>query len=339
MYIPQSKFYKPSTAVLPSLMEDGEVALAMVQIGLNSKVLTNRRLLFMDMSDSKVKEFISLDKIDSFSFGSFAGTPRIDALMKDGTKLKLGSLDQKWLPDVQRVFESVLAGNIEIALASASDDDAGGLTAAENMKTKGAPPAMARTNSQKAFPKWLQKSIHDHKRSDEELLMLITEPYTNHQGALLVFGDRCMIVKGGLIGGFMSGSLGGERASTFYFNQITGIEFNSGWINGVLEILTPSYQGGANKDFWRGTTKSRNADSNDPWTLSNCLPLTKDAYNSARDMIDELKQMIAAYSRPSQSSQSGSLDLASEIAKLSDLHRQGVLSDAEFAQAKSKLLG
>jgi hypothetical protein len=56
-------------------------------------------------------------------------------------------------------------------------------------------------------------------------------------------------------------------------------------------------------------------------------------------MIDELKQMIAAYSRPSQSSQSGSLDLASEIAKLSDLHRQGVLSDAEFAQAKSKLLG
>ena len=56
-------------------------------------------------------------------------------------------------------------------------------------------------------------------------------------------------------------------------------------------------------------------------------------------MIDELKQMIAGYSRPSQSSQSGSLDLASEIAKLSDLHRQGVLSDAEFAQAKSKLLG
>ena len=148
-----------------------------------------------------------------------------------------------------------------------------------------------------------------------------------------------MIVKGGFIGGFMAGSLGGERASTFYFSQISGIEYNSGLINGVLEILTPSYQGTANKDFWRGTTKSRNADSNDPWTLSNCLPLTKDGYNSARDMIDELKRMIANFGRSSQNHQSSSVDLASEIAKLSDLHEKGVLSDAEFAQAKTRLLG
>ena len=339
MYIPQSKLYKPNTAAIPSFLEDGEVALAMFPIGLNSKVLTNRRLLFMDALDAKVKEFISLESVESFSFGSFAGAPRIDALMKDGTKIKLGSVDQKWLPDIQRVLESVLAGNLDIGYGTTVVNNSGESDTGETLNSERPLPPMVRTNSQKAFPKWLQKSIHDHKGPEEELLMLITEPYTNHQGALLVFEDRCMIVKGGFIGGFMAGSLGGERASTFYFNQITGIEYNSGLINGVLEILTPSYQGTANKDFWRGTTKSRNADSNDPWTLSNCLPLTKDAYNSAREMIDELKRMIANYGRPRQNGQSESLDLASEIAKLSELHGKGILSDAEFAQAKSKLLG
>jgi len=339
MYIPQSKLYKPNTAAIPSFLEDGEIALAMFPVGLNSKVLTDRRLLFMDALDSKVKEFISLENVESFSFGSFAGAPRIDAMMKDGTKIKLGSVDQKWLPDIQRVLESVLAGNLDIGYATTAEDNPTDTDASEALDAEGAAPPMVRTNSQKAFPKWLQKSIHDHKRPDEELLMLITEPYTNHQGALLVFEDRCMIVKGGFIGGFMAGSLGGERASTFYFSQISGIEYNSGLINGVLEILTPSYQGTANKDFWRGTTKSRNADSNDPWTLSNCLPLTKDGFNSAREMIDELKRMIANFGRPSENHQSRSVDLASEIAKLSDLHEKGVLSDAEFAQAKAKLLG
>lgn len=339
MFIPQSKLYKPNTAAIPSFLENGEVALAMFPAGLNNKVLTNRRLLFMDALDTKVKEFISLGNVESFSFGSFAGAPRIDAVMKDGTKIKIGSVDQKWLPDIQRILDSVLAGDLDDGVGPTAEDNAASADASEKSNSDGPLPPMVRTNAQKAFPKWLQKSIHEHKRSDEELLMLITEPYTNHQGALLVFEDRCMIVKGGFIGGFMAGSLGGERASTFYFNQITGIEYNSGFVNGVLEILTPSYQGTANKDFWRGTTKSRNADSNDPWTLSNCLPLTKDGYNSARDLVDELKRMIANFGRPSQNSQSGSFDLATEIAKLSDLYDKGILSEAEFSQAKSKLLG
>ncbi len=33
------------------------------------------------------------------------------------------------------------------------------------------------------------------------------------------------------------------------------------------------------------------------------------------------------------------VDMAAELQKLADLHAQGVLSDEEFAAAKSKLLG
>lgn len=347
MYIPESKLYKPNTDNLPNVLEEGEVALAMVQLGLNSKVLTNRRLLFLDTLDSKVKEFISLEKVASFSFGSTLGQPRVDAVMKDGSTVKIGTFDLKWLDDVKRVFNEALSADTrspEEGGHSPVSADAAEQEPVSEPKVDGQSAdvsesqAMVRTNSLKAFPKWLQASIHQHKRDDEELLMVITEPYTNHQGALLVFHDRCMIVKGGLMGSFMAGSLGGERAGTFYFTQITGIEYNSGMLNGVLEILTPSYQGTANKDFWRASNKSRNADKNDPWTLSNCLPLTKDGYKSAREMIDELKKMVAD-SQTQKTAPAAMASISDELAKLGDLHSKGLLTDDEFLAAKAKLLG
>jgi hypothetical protein len=147
-----------------------------------------------------------------------------------------------------------------------------------------------------------------------------------------------MIVKGGFWGGLMAGSLGGERAATFYLTQITGIEYNSGMLTGVLEVLTPSYQGTTNKDYWRGTNQSRNANSNDPWTLSNTLPLSKDGYRSAREMIDELKQMIAAAQRPAGVMQAAVQDLTGELSKLAALRDSGILTDEEFSAAKAKLL-
>jgi hypothetical protein len=47
----------------------------------------------------------------------------------------------------------------------------------------------------------------------------------------------------------MTGSLGGGRITTFHYTEITGIEYNAGMMMGVLEILTPSYQGSGNKDY------------------------------------------------------------------------------------------
>lgn len=340
MFIPPVRFNKPNTSAIPSLLEAGEVALAMLQIGFNNKILTTRRLLFMDSSDSKIKEFISIANIDRFVFGSTAGVPRVDALMNDGSSIKIGTLDEKWLEQARLVFESALSDTQpSLSDAETKADASEGLSLSEsNSEPVDVEEGRIRTNSLKTFPNWLQKSIDNHKLSDEKLLMVITEPYTNHQGALLVFRDRCMIVKGGLMGGFMAGSLGGERAGTFYFTQITGIEYNSGLINGVLEILTPSYQGTANKDFWRGSTKSRNADSNDPWTLSNCLPLTKDGYKSAKEMIDELKQLVAEAQRPATAAQISPPGLSEELGRLGELLKQGILTEEEFTQAKKNLL-
>ena len=107
-----------------------------------------------------------------------------------------------------------------------------------------------------------------------------------------------MIVKVGAMTGIMAGSIGGGRITSFHYSEITGIEYNSGMLSGVLEVLTPSYQGTANKDYWRGTNKSRNADSNDPWTLSNTLPLDKLLYQQALPWLNEMRAWIAEAKRP-----------------------------------------
>lgn len=69
-------------------------------------------------------------------------------------------------------------------------------------------------------------------------------------------------------------------------------------MTGVLEVLTGSYGGGPNKDYWRGTGKSRNADANDPWTQSNTLPLGRLEYQQALPRLNEMRARIAESSDP-----------------------------------------
>lgn len=161
-------------------------------------------------------------------------------------------------------------------------------------------------------------------------------------GILAAFEDRLAIIKTGAMTSFMAGSLGGERSATFHFHDITGVEYNSGFVNGVLEILTPSYSGTVHKDYWRGTTSSRNADSNDPWTLSNCLPLTKLQYNAAITEIGQLRLKIGQAKQPAIQTETHarvtSSGLAEEVEKLAELRDSGILTEEEFSVAKQRLL-
>lgn len=161
-------------------------------------------------------------------------------------------------------------------------------------------------------------------------------------GVLAAFSDRCMIVKAGVMTGLMAGSLGGSRQATFHYSQITGVEYNAGMINGVLEVLTASYNGTANRDFWRGTTAGRNADSNDPYTLSNTLPLSKAGYKNAQAHVNELRRLVGESKQVhvvvNAPSSGGGASLPEELAKLGELRAQGILDEDEFAAAKKAVM-
>jgi hypothetical protein len=124
------------------------------------------------------------------------------------------------------------------------------------------------------------------------------------------------------------------------FHDITGIEFNSGFRSGVLEILTPSYNGTANRDFWRGTFAGRNANSNDPFTLSNTLPMDKSTYEEVRSHIEELKRLVVdTKRRVIVEGSAPARPISDELERLASLHQQGVLDEKEFVAVKARLLG
>lgn len=148
-------------------------------------------------------------------------------------------------------------------------------------------------------------------------------------GVLAAFEDRCIVIKKGAMTSFMSSSFGGGRTATFSYRDITGIEYNSGIVTGVLEILTASYSGKETNSPWQfGNTRSAHE-------LSNTLPWDKRFYNKVRPQIEWMKHRIQESKDPSALIQSSS---APSLQELSKLYKQGVLSDREFAEAKSKLI-
>lgn len=182
-------------------------------------------------------------------------------------------------------------------------------------------------------------ALADHSAPDELPWFILNG---ESAGFLAAFEDRLIIAKVGGMAGFMSGSLGGGRVTTFPYTDITNIEFNSGMLNGVLEVLTPSYQGTGNHDYWRSTNKERNKAADDPWTLSNCLPLAKVIHKEALPRINEMQRKIADAKRPQIVVQHAPAaaatvpagGLAEELQQFADLHSQGLLDAEEFAAAK-----
>jgi hypothetical protein len=274
----------------------------------------------------------------------FEGRPGFSTLEADGRKLRIRNSDGTELvfamskDDVARTVATVHGQPApDPAVWAALSASAMGAAATGDAWAKVLVVGEVKTVNK---PTW--KALRDAAYGDEVPIFVITG--VGGAGVLAAFEDRCMIVKAGVMTGLMAGSLGGSRQATFHYAEITGIEFNSGMLSGVLEVLTPSYQGTANKDYWRGSTKSRNADSNDPWTLSNCLPLSKGGHASAQAEINELRRRIGQSKQMQVVIQgaatpvSSEPTLAGELAKLADLRQQGLLDDAEFAEAKRAVL-
>lgn len=201
-------------------------------------------------------------------------------------------------------------------------------------------PSWPKTRLKGKVSRRASEAIRRQCYGGEEPWLILTS--SGGAGTLVAFNDRLAIIKTGGLTSFMAGSLGGERSATFHFTDITGIEYNSGFVSGVLEVLTPSYLGTTNKDYWRGANKSRNADSNSPWTLSNCLPLTKMEYNTFLAEIAELKSRVSKAKHPVQvvaPQPAAGGGLVDQLGKLASLHQSGALSAEEFAVAKARLLG
>lgn len=285
--------------------------------------ITDRRLLgVVNSKADPLREEVDLSRIASFelSAGRF-GKTSLTVMRDDGEQVKLGTVEKDDVETIRGLLDNVI-GDRDVAASDDAEED-------------GEFDALRPLVVGKAGKSQLREIKRQCRRGELPLFVIAD----GASGALAAFEDRCMIVKKGALTSLMTGALGGGRVAIFPYHQVTGVEYNGGLVQGVLEILTASYQGSANKDYWRGSNRGRNADSNDPFTLSNTLPLSRAIYKRARPKVEALQDMVArAHRGDVRAPASGTPSLSDELAKLSDLKDRGVLTDQEFDLAKARLL-
>lgn len=299
--------------------------------------ITNARIASFygqDVASRGAPRQVMADEIDRLEVRKKFGGKSLIITTKVGDELNFGSLADADIDLVQRAGQRLAATGIPADIHAARS--AYDLQQAQSAEAWKQVEILGEKPSEKAW-----KTIKDHVTPGEVPWFVIG---VGSGGVFAAFDDRCMIIKVGVMTSLMAGSLGGGRITIFHYSEITGIEYNAGFLNGVLEVLTPSYQGTANKDFWRGSNKSRNADSNDPWTLSNCLPMAKPIYQSALPRLNEMRARIAESKRstvvvePTAAQSPETRGLAEELERLAGLRDRGVLDELEFAAAKKAAL-
>ena len=194
----------------------------------------------------------------------------------------------------------------------------------------------------------LRKLVQPHISEGESIqFCLLSKDIGGWNQAIVALTDRLLMLKPG----FMARATFGPGVICFYYLDITSIEVNTGLINGVIEINTPSYQGNGQKGLWNFKNEDK-----DPYKVTNCLPISKKCLKEYKPYIDMLRAMERAakqervVSSPprSESSLSGELEslvslrasgVLSELEKLASLRASGVLTDEEFQRGKQRLLG
>ena len=347
---------KWSTALTPYL-SPGEQVWALSKTNsvfpiLDGIAITNARVCafaYIEINQRKgIKVAVDADQISNVVFAPRRlGNPTLVLTMQRGEQVKMGDIHPDDVGFVEHYVRTLIATGyppeIRQALASAQHAERQAAAQAQQVESD----RLARRKDMPIVGNRLKDNQWDtlaaYSGPSELPWFVINSP---NAGMLAAFEDRLIIAKVGGMTSIMAGSMGGGRITTFPYTDITNIEYNSGILNGVLEILTPSYQGSAQHDFWRGTLQSRNKASADPFTLSNCLPLVRLLHKEALPHLNELQRKIGEAKRPnivvqhqappvaapSQSQSSGGL--ADELRGLAELHQQGILDAAEFAAAK-----
>ncbi|WP_461666726.1 SHOCT domain-containing protein [Gordonia sputi] len=286
---------------------------------------------------------VSADQIRGFDFPVKMGNISLVVMTDDGA-ISFGGIDKAETDFVQYFINYLWQHGVDPVVTEgarqAADERARQIAAEDEAERASRDLAIATQAARDSVPlfgsamkdKWWNQA--DAHAQAGELPWFIVN--SGSAGRLYAFEDRLVISKSGGMTGMMAGATGGGRETTFSYADITNIEYNGGFVNGVLEVLTPSYQGLGNHDFWN---KDRDRD---PYKLSNCLPLAKATYQQAQPKIKEMQQKILEAKRPhvivqqvapAVATASGG-GLADELAKFADMHQRGLLDDDEFKAAK-----
>src|SRR5829696_149297 len=179
----------------------------------------------------------------------------------------------------------------------------------------------------------LKELVQPHISEDESIqFCLLSRDLGGWNQAIVALTDRLLMAKPGSI----AGTAFEPRVISFYYRDITSIEVNTGLINGVIEINTPSFHGNGQKGLWNFKNEDK-----DPYKVTNCLPISKKCLKEYKPYIDMLRAMerAAKQERVASSPPRSKSSLYSELENPASLRASGLLTDEEFLRAKQRLLG
>lgn len=181
--------------------------------------------------------------------------------------------------------------------------------------------------------KGLKKIIGEHVSTDTKPLFMIVPGHWADE-AIVALPHSCLVIKKGVITGAF---FGGQRVTSFFYSDITSVEYNGGSFQGRVDILTSSFGGRSDVDGDIGVLSSIASNSN---FRPNSIEMDKNQYKNAKKYFDVLNEMIAKSKSPSGQIvvPKGHSSIADEIGKLADLHQKGLIDDTEFKELKAKLI-
>jgi hypothetical protein len=174
-----------------------------------------------------------------------------------------------------------------------------------------------------------RKHIEPHLAPDENVLIVLVG---GSNQSLVALDNRLMIVKPG----FMAGATLGAKVTSFPYRDISALEVNTHMLTAVVEVIAPGYDGRQPTSYW---SRDKNQD---PFKLSNCVPTNKKGVQLWQPYLEKIRAKIAEAKHPPAIAQPQSAPtqdgLVAELERLQSLKQSGALTDAEFEQAKARLL-
>jgi len=146
--------------------------------------------------------------------------------------------------------------------------------------------------------------------------------------SLVALDERLLIVKPG----FHAGTTFGSLTTTFYYQDVTGIQLHTFLLTGWIEVSSPSFQGRERKRNRQPRTSDR-----DVYKLPNCVPISKRRVGEYQEALAQLRERIELAKRLGRGA-GDAPPLIASLERIASLRRSGALSEHEYARLKQVLL-
>ena len=306
---------------------------------LHTVQITNMRLLGFDLVYKRLNFSIPLTQISALSVVSkkdkndswYKNNPDL-TVINDSLEVRVSNVSEKDKQQFEEIFASAL-GAVETSqdlpfftepLKIEKDGSEKSLSLAE------LEPIDANVPWEKVH-KGLKKAIQEHVSGDTKPLFLIV---AGNDEAIVALPKSCLVLKRGIMTGAF---IGGQRVTSFFYSDITTIEYNGGLLQGRVNILTSSFAGKSDIDTDLGLLSDITSGAR---FQPNSIEMDKTAYKNARKFFDALDELIAKSKSPTGMivEAKSKSSIADEIGKLADLHQKGLIDDTEFKELKAKLI-